>query len=228
MVTNTATIPVRPASEPLEARRWHPAVIARDIATVGAGSILATIFNTLLVFLIPRLISVEDYGYWRLFLLYASYVGFLHLGLIDGALLQWAGKPLDAFRRELSAATKFLVWQQIVVILPCLAVLVTVLPANLRFVGVAVVGFALIYNSNFLLQYGLQCARIFRPVAFATAAPYGFLLGFIALKEISKTANYRELVVFYFLSWLIVLVTLLFYAKPWRGGGRGGPGRQID
>ncbi len=108
MLTDTAAIPVSTVTEISKAQRSTSATVARDIATVGAGSILATIFNTLLVFLIPRLVSVEDYGYWRLFLLYASYVGLLHLGFVDGALLRWAGRPLDEFRHELSASMKFL------------------------------------------------------------------------------------------------------------------------
>jgi O-antigen/teichoic acid export membrane protein len=222
MATNTVTVPVQEENEVSEVRVWSSATVARDIATVGAGSILATIFNTLLVFLIPRLVSVEDYGYWRLFLLYAGYVGFLHLGFADGALLRWAGKALDKFRHELWASTKFLLWQQIIVIVPCCAILAFALPANLRFVGVAVVGFALIYNLTFLLQCGLQSARIFRPVAFATAAPYGLLLGFVALKEITKAANYRELVFLYFLSWLPVLAILFFCARPWLDGSCAG------
>ncbi len=220
MLTNTAAIPLSTASGTSEAQRSAPATVARDIATVGAGSILATIFNTLLVFLIPRLVSVEDYGYWRLFLLYAGYVGLLHLGFVDGALLRWAGSSLDEFRHELSASMKFLFCQQIAVIVPCAVILVFVLPANLRFVGVAVVGFALIYNLSFLLQYGLQSARIFKPVAFAMAAPYGLVLGFVALKELSKAANYREFVFLYILSWLVVLGILFVYAKPWRSAGR--------
>lgn len=220
MPTNAVAIPVSTASETSTAQRSTTATVARDIATVGAGSILATIFNTLLVFLIPRLVSVEDYGYWRLFLLYAGYVGLLHLGFVDGALLRWAGSPLNEFRHELSASMKFLFCQQLVVIVPCWAILVFVLPANLRFVGIAVVGFALIYNLSFLLQYGLQSARIFKPVAFATAAPYGLVLGFVALKELSKATNYRELIFFYLLSWLVVLGILSFYAKPWRSAGR--------
>jgi len=220
MAISTATIPVPTANEPSEVKGWSAGTVARDIATVGAGSVLATVFNTLLVFVIPRLISIEDYGYWRLFLLYAGYVGLLHLGFADGALLSWAGKPLDQFRHEISASMKFLFWLQVVLIVPLCAVLFFVLPANIRFTGLAVIGFAPIYNLAFLLQCGLQGARIFRPVAFATAAPYGLLLGFVVLREISKAANYRELVLFYFLSWLVVLSVLLFYAKPWQGGSR--------
>jgi hypothetical protein len=79
-----------------KAARSRPSAIAGDIATLGAGTVLAGVFNVLLVFLIPRLVSVEQYGYWRLFFLYAGYMGFLHFGFADGALLRWAGRTREA------------------------------------------------------------------------------------------------------------------------------------
>ena len=45
---------------------------------------LASMATTLLV---PKILSVEEYGYWQLFIFYASYVGFFHLGLNDGVYL---------------------------------------------------------------------------------------------------------------------------------------------
>jgi hypothetical protein len=75
---------------------------------MSGGTAAAAVFNTLLVFLIPRLVSVEDFGYWRLFPLYAGYVGFLHFGFADGALLCWAGRPLETFRHEVGCSTRFM------------------------------------------------------------------------------------------------------------------------
>jgi O-antigen/teichoic acid export membrane protein len=206
--------------EATETQKWSSSAVAWDIATVGAGGLLATFFNTLLVFLIPRLVSIEDYGYWRLFLLYAGYVGLLHLGLADGALLRWAGKSLDEFRHEVLASTRFLFCQQIVVIVPCCVIFAFVLPPKLRFIGIGVATFALVYNLSALLQFSLQSAKIFRPVAVATAAPFGLLLVFVLLKEVSGPPNYQELVAFYFLSWLLVFFLLLFQAKPWQCSSR--------
>lgn len=51
------------------------------------SNLVSLLVSTLVVFLIPKLIGVEDYGYWQLFLFYASYVGFLHFGWNDGISL---------------------------------------------------------------------------------------------------------------------------------------------
>lgn len=42
--------------------------------------------------LVPKVISVESFGYWQLFIFYISYVGVLHFGLCDGVYLKEGGK----------------------------------------------------------------------------------------------------------------------------------------
>jgi O-antigen/teichoic acid export membrane protein len=192
-------------------------LVARDVVTVGSGTLLAAIFSTLQVFLIPRLISVEDYGYFRLFVLYASYAGFLHLGFADGALLRWAGRPLDEFRPEISPTLKFLIYQQLVLVVPACLVAWLVLPSSLRFIGLAVLGFALIMNVTTLLQYSFQGARLFKPVAIATAAPTGVFVGLVFLLHLRSAQSFRELIVLYSAGYAGVLVYLWFRLRPTRG-----------
>jgi O-antigen/teichoic acid export membrane protein len=187
---------------------WKPSAIAGDIATLGVGTALAAVFNTLLVFLIPRLTTVEEFGYWRLFLLYAGYVGFLHFGFADGALLTWAGRPLEDFRHEIGPSLKFLFWLQLALIVPGAALAALLLRWPLSLVGVAVLIFSLIFNSAAVLQFGLQGARIFRPVAIATAAPSCGFVVMTLLWHLRGTPNFQGLIGLYCASWAGVLAYL--------------------
>src|SRR5215472_13368358 len=167
-VEATSILEKAPAPQPLgssEAAGWKPAAMAADIATLGSGTLLAGLFNVALVFVVPKLTSVGDYGYWRMFMLYAGYVGFLHFGFADGALLRWAGRSLDEFHREIGPAMTYLFWQHLVVLVPLSVIAALLLPGPLRFVALAVAIFAPLYNTTATLQFGLQSARIFRPVA---------------------------------------------------------------
>lgn len=68
------------------------------------------------VFVVPKLIGVEAYGYWQLYLFYLSYTGFFHFGWIDGIYLKYGGSTFDvldvnSFRAQfwiLNALTAFL------------------------------------------------------------------------------------------------------------------------
>ncbi|WP_279126133.1 hypothetical protein [Acidaminococcus fermentans] len=50
------------------------------------------IIKTSFVFILPKLIGVEDFGYWQLYFLYTFFIAFGHLGLVDGIYLKNGGK----------------------------------------------------------------------------------------------------------------------------------------
>lgn len=56
------------------------------------SNLVSLIISTVLVLIVPKLVGVEDYGYWQLYLFYSSYVGFLHFGWNDGIYLRYGGK----------------------------------------------------------------------------------------------------------------------------------------
>ena len=47
--------------------------------------------SSLTLFLIPRWLSVSQYNYFQLYLFYAAYLPYLHLGLADGIYLRYGG-----------------------------------------------------------------------------------------------------------------------------------------
>lgn len=68
------------------------------------------------IFLIPILFTKQDYGFYKLFLLYVSYVGFFHFGFIDGIYLYFAGKDYDELDKDkFRAFTKFMLFMELIV-----------------------------------------------------------------------------------------------------------------
>lgn len=56
------------------------------------SNIISLLISVLTVFLLPKFITVEEYGVWQLFLFYISYLSYLHFGWIDGIYLRHAGE----------------------------------------------------------------------------------------------------------------------------------------
>ena len=193
---------------------WKASAIAGDIATLGAGTALAAAFNTLLVFLIPRVMRVEDFGYWRLFMLYAGYAGLLQMGFLDGVLLRWAGRPLEAFHPEVRLSLEFLFWQQAALVVPASAIAWWTLRTDARFIGLAVLAYALLFNVNALLQYSLQAARQFKPVAFAAAVPAGAFVLLTFAWNLRGAPSFRVLIAFYCVGWAGALLYLWTRVRP--------------
>ncbi|HEX3351887.1 MAG TPA: hypothetical protein VHS34_03625 [Terriglobales bacterium] len=197
-----------------------PAHISRDLLVMGAGTLLGVLFGILQVFLIPRLVDVRNYGYWRLFYLYASYAGLLHIGMADGALLSWVGKPLDFIGRDLPTALRFLILQ--LLLFACLGSLIPLWllhrAPEARFVGVAALGFAVVFNLAALFQYALQAGRHFVPVAIAVAAPLGLFVALSFVWSRYRQPDFRLLIGFYFLSWIVILAFLWGSVRPYLSG----------
>jgi O-antigen/teichoic acid export membrane protein len=59
------------------------------------------LLNLILTLLVPKILGVEDYSYWQLFIFYSIYVGFFHFGLNDGVYLKYGGKDYDEVSRKL-------------------------------------------------------------------------------------------------------------------------------
>ncbi len=75
---------------------------------IGANliSLMISILTTLIV---PKLIGVEEFSYFQLYLFYASYIGLLHFGWNDGILLRLGGKRYSELDKE-SIYSQFLIF----------------------------------------------------------------------------------------------------------------------
>ena len=75
----------------------------KNIMYASIANGISLMISLLLTLLIPKLFSVRQYGYWQLYTLYISFVGFFHLGIVNGIYLEYGGVeygklPRDEFR----------------------------------------------------------------------------------------------------------------------------------
>lgn len=72
--------------------------VRQFIRNVGyaAGASLSRIITTFfLTLLLPKFLTVENYGYWQLYAFYNSYLGYLSLGRSEGMLLKYGGERYE-------------------------------------------------------------------------------------------------------------------------------------
>lgn len=67
-------------------------VLISNVATIISGLIVS--------FLLPKIISVSDYGFYKVFALYFNYLGVLSLGIIDGIVLKYGEKNYEELDRQ--------------------------------------------------------------------------------------------------------------------------------
>lgn len=76
----------------------------KNIFMVISSNLLTIVIALFTGFVIPKQLSVTDYAYYHVYMLYIAYAGFLHFGFVNGIYLKY-GKysedelPLDRFRK---------------------------------------------------------------------------------------------------------------------------------
>jgi len=137
-----------------------------------------------LAFVLPRFLNVSDYGYYRIFLLYGSFAGVLHLGFLDGLLLRWAARPVTRLRNELPGALTFLGIEQLIVVVPLVVGFALLLPRSDMLLILAIASYAVVWNWTALGQCVLQALKLFTHLSFFTILPpLILLLAAVALRR---------------------------------------------
>ena len=105
----------------------NPSPIGNIISTYFISGLDLVLLITVTVF-IPALASKEDFGNYRLMVLYAGYAGFLHFGVLNGLYLELLGKSIGPNQIRLASAVRrlLLLLQFVTIPLGCLLLLVAV------------------------------------------------------------------------------------------------------
>lgn len=114
--------------------------------------------SAIVVLIVPKLIGVDEYGYWQLYLFYSSYVGFLHFGWSDGIYLRYGGKRYEDLDKKLffSQFWMLVILQVILFILIFVVSTIFVNDTNQIFIFKMTALCLLIVNLRCMLSYILQ------------------------------------------------------------------------
>lgn len=74
--------------------------LASDMVVAFFAQALSIASSVATTLILPKILGVESFGYWQLFLFYVSYIGFFHLGLNDGVYLIHGGKRRSEIRKK--------------------------------------------------------------------------------------------------------------------------------
>lgn len=68
----------------------------KNFSYTFSSNLITLVVSTLVTLIVPKLIGVEDYGFWQLYMFYSTYVGFFHFGWNDGIYLRYGGEKYES------------------------------------------------------------------------------------------------------------------------------------
>ena len=134
---------------------------AKNVAVAFAAQTISLITSVLTSLLIPKLLGVEQFSYWQLFIFYSGYVGFFHFGLSDGIYLRYGGKELNELNKPLigSQYRLMMLWQAVLCILLLPVAFFSTASVERRTVWICIAAYLLLANTCWFWGYVYQAAN---------------------------------------------------------------------
>jgi len=161
------------------------------------SNLVSLIISSLLILVIPKLIGIEEYGYWQLYLFYVTYIGFLHFGWNDGIYLRYGGKEYKELDKGLFFSQFYMLFMmQIVIALMIFAFSILYIhDPNKAFICEMVAVCLVITNLRFMLLYILQGTNRIKEYAKITLSDRILYCLLILLVLFSGNRQYQLMIV---------------------------------
>ncbi len=122
---------------------------------------VALVLSLLMALVLPKVLNVTEYGYWQLFLFYASYAGLFHFGLNDGVYLRFGGYCYESLDHAL-LGTELKIWTLFQVMLAAVIVIIGIFclqDVNRTFVFAASAILMVFFNGSYFIGYVFQAVN---------------------------------------------------------------------
>lgn len=160
--------------------------------------------------LVPKIMGVQEFGFWQLFIFYTQYGGFIHLGLIDGILQRNGGILYDKlnFKYIGYQLGVLSIWMAIAII-PFCVLGITNKDANRSIVILLSCLFVIINILYTFFLYVLQAVNRFKVASYGKTIISSLFILSVLLMICYRVSDYRPYIYTYIVSHLI---GLLYYA----------------
>lgn len=145
--------------EQLHGGRMH--TFRKHLVQMTAGSGVSLLSRVLVGFLLPLIMGVTEYGYYKTYALYASYAALFHFGFVDGILLKFAGTDYRELNPpEMRSYTQFFFVFQLAMSAALLCVIGGTAPSS-RWIGILLCVNMVLINMTTYYQFIAQATQRF-------------------------------------------------------------------
>jgi O-antigen/teichoic acid export membrane protein len=180
-----------------------------------SSNLVTMIVSALIIFIVPKLIGVEEYGYWQLFLFYSSYVTFLQFGWTDGIYLRYGGAfPNDLDKQLFFSQFIMLLISQILIALVIIFYSTCFLAdVDRKFIFQMTAAYMVFVNSRYLFTHILQATNRFKYFARIIILDRVIYVIIIILFLSAGVRNYRLFVITDIIGKTISLIYSIYICR---------------
>ena len=125
----------------------------KDILKVAFSNLAKLLSGVLVGLLLPKIIGVTDYGYYKTFTLYGVYVGLFTFGITDGIYLKFGGQDYDALdKAKFRFYTRFYFLMELCFSAIAAVIALFFLPGEYSFIFLSLAIYLLFFNITSFFQ----------------------------------------------------------------------------
>lgn len=158
------------------------------------------VLSILMSLFIPKILGVDAFGYWQLFIFYTSYAGLFHFGLNDGVYLKYGNKDYEALNYRMLGANMYLsVFVQSVIAAMVLLIAIPVLGPNEDrfFVIVETIIYIVICNYSSFLTTLLQISNRIKAYSTCVVIDKISFMAVVVIGIATKCSNFKLYIILY-------------------------------
>ena len=176
--------------------------IFSNIFIAISAQTVSLVMSFLVAFVLPKILNVEAYSFWQLFMFYISYVGLLHFGVNDGVYLKYGSLDFDKMNKE-SVAGQFhilLLMQILLVVILSLVTINSKMDISRSNVCIYAIFYILLFNLSNYLSYILQAANLTRLYSYSVLIDKLFFIFTLIILMCFKSDHFNVYILFYLIG----------------------------
>jgi len=190
-------------------------ILIKNFSYAVNANLVSTIISILLIAILPKLLGIEEYAYWQLYLFYASFIGFFHFGWIDGIYLKYGGQEYEKLDKK-KFRTQFwllFIFQVTVLISVAAFTYFYVQDSNRRFIIYVTCICGILSNLRSFILFTLQLTNRIKPYAILTLSERIMYLVITVVFLLFGVRDYKLLVTADIIAKFISMICSVFYCN---------------
>ncbi|MGV3005461.1 lipopolysaccharide biosynthesis protein [Streptococcus pluranimalium] len=171
--------------------------ILKNFGYVITSNLLTLIISSLVIIVLPKVIGVNEYGYWQLYTFYLTYIGFFHFGWCDGIYLKFGGQIYEELDKSYfsSQISSFVIFQSLISLISIVLSLVMTDGSDILFIFIALSLNFVITNTRLLYIYTLQTTNRIKDASIITIADRFIYALLLVVLLISNHVSFRNMII---------------------------------
>lgn len=184
----------------------------KNIVKVSLSNLCIVISGVFVGFLIPKVLGVEECGYYKIFTLYATYIGIFSFGISEGVYLKYSGIEYSRLNKQkIRCFTKLIFYIQIAVLAVIILFSLFFLNGEYKYIFIALSIYLVELNMTAYYQYVAQMTLRFNDYSMRNIVKSMLTVVSVVLMVCIYYINSKQLLSYkWYLTFVLIISTVLY------------------